>query len=51
MLLTTLHEKLALLSEFKLTYILVLPFDNELVSMSAEQFVIDILIDRLKMKR
>ncbi len=47
MLLTTMHEKIAALSEFKLTYIILLPFDGELAGMSAERFVEDILVERL----
>ncbi len=51
MLLTTMHEKIAALSEFRLTYTLVLPFDRDLAGMSAERFVEDVLVERLMVNK
>ena len=47
-LLTTLNEKLALLREFKLSYILVIPFEKKISTMYAKQFVEEVLVDKLK---
>ncbi len=50
-LLTTTAEKVKLLSDYKLTYILVLPFDNELAAMDAKDFVADVLVGRLRVNQ
>jgi riboflavin kinase / FMN adenylyltransferase len=48
LLLTTLQEKLTILSKFKLTYILVIPFEKNIATMGASQFVEEVLVGRLK---
>jgi riboflavin kinase / FMN adenylyltransferase len=46
-LLTTRKEKIALLNNFNLSYILMLPFEPKLVNMPGRQFIEEVLVDRL----
>jgi len=48
--LTTLDEKIALLSEMKIGHLVVLPFTQEFSQMSSLQFIKDILVDSLGTK-
>jgi riboflavin kinase/FMN adenylyltransferase len=50
-LLTPLHEKVAELSRLGVEQLVLLPFDRELASLSPEQFVHDILVQKLQVKR
>jgi len=49
--LTTLDEKLKLLEQYQLPAVLVIPFDREFSCMSYLEFVRDILVDRLQIKK
>ena len=47
LLLTTLHERVALLSQWKLDILLLARFDNRLATLNAEEFVKHVLVDTL----
>lgn len=47
LLLTSMDQRISLLAETGVDAVLVLPFDDELACLTAEQFVRDILVDRL----
>ncbi len=49
-LITSIEEKAALLDEFGVDYMIVLPFTRELSRMTAHQFIEGILVDKLKIK-
>jgi riboflavin kinase / FMN adenylyltransferase len=49
-LLTTLSEKVKLLEEMGVDHLIILPFTNELSQMSSEDFIRDILVDKIQTK-
>jgi riboflavin kinase/FMN adenylyltransferase len=49
-LLTPLEHKLELLAEYGMAFTVVLPFDDELANLSAEEFVHDILVESLRLR-
>lgn len=49
--LTTIEEKVSIIESLGIDYLVVLPFTKELSKISAENFVRDILVDRLKVSK
>lgn len=50
-LITPLKEKLVLLDRYRFSYVLVLPFDRQVCDMSHQDFVKEILVDKLGVKK
>ncbi|MCW3805265.1 bifunctional riboflavin kinase/FAD synthetase [Plebeiibacterium marinum] len=48
--LTTLDEKTRIISQLDIEQLILLPFSKDLASKTAEEFIVDFLINRLKMK-
>lgn len=49
-LLTTLEEKINIISEIGIDHLVVLPFDESIFTLSAEEFIRQILVEKIRMK-
>ncbi|HOO56572.1 MAG TPA: bifunctional riboflavin kinase/FAD synthetase [bacterium] len=50
-LITTLKEKIDIFSSFNLSYVLILPFSGDVSQMPAKQFLQEVLVEKLKVKK
>jgi len=50
-LLSSIEEKINLLSEHRVDHLVIIPFNNEFADLSSEEFIVDILVNRIGTKK